>query len=155
MLAKPASNDGAFADFFNPAWSAWYLPSKAAVEISLALALLLAAGPVMLLAAVLVRLTSRGPAFYSQTRLGRHGQPYTIYKLRTMYHECEKHSGPRWSPVGDTRITPLGRFLRRTHIDELPQLWNVLRRDMSLIGPRPERPEFIPRLAAAIPLATL
>jgi lipopolysaccharide/colanic/teichoic acid biosynthesis glycosyltransferase len=120
--------------------------------MALALLLLLIFGPVILLAALVVKLTSRGPAFYSQTRLGRSDQLYTIYKLRTLYHECEKHSGPRWSSIGDTRITPLGRFLRRTHIAELPQLWNVLRRDMSLIGPRPERPEFVPQLAAAIPL---
>jgi lipopolysaccharide/colanic/teichoic acid biosynthesis glycosyltransferase len=137
---------------FQPDWPAWYLACRAVAEVVLSLALLVMAGPVVLLAAALVRLTSFGPAFYAQTRLGRGGRPYTLYKLRTMYHNCEKHSGPRWSAPGDTRVTPVGRFLRRTHIDELPQLWNVLRRDMSLVGPRPERPEFIPRLAAAVPL---
>jgi lipopolysaccharide/colanic/teichoic acid biosynthesis glycosyltransferase len=152
LPAIPESRYRVFADLFQPAWPVWYLPCKAAAEIVLALALLVVAGPVILLAALLVRLTSRGPAFYSQTRLGRNGQPYRMHKLRTMYHDCEKHSGPRWSTAGDTRITPLGRLLRRTHIDELPQLWNVLRRDMSLVGPRPERPEFVPQLAAAIPL---
>src|SRR5262249_6107062 len=95
--------------------------------------------------------TSRGPIFYSQVRLGRLGRLYTIYKLRTMVHECEKTSGARWSTAGDPRITPVGRFLRRTHLDELPQLWNVLRGEMSLVGPRPERPEFVPQLAQAIP----
>jgi lipopolysaccharide/colanic/teichoic acid biosynthesis glycosyltransferase len=146
------STYGLFADLFELGSAGWYGPCKAAAETLFALALLLLTAPVIGLAALLVRLTSSGPAFYSQTRVGRNGRPYTIYKLRTMYHECEKHSGPRWSTTGDTRITPAGRFLRRTHIDELPQLWNVLRREMSLVGPRPERPEFVPQLAAAIPL---
>jgi lipopolysaccharide/colanic/teichoic acid biosynthesis glycosyltransferase len=116
-----------------------------------ALAFLVVSAPVILLSALLVKLTSPGPVFYSQTRVGKKGRPYQIYKLRTMYHNCEKGSGPRWSTPGDPRITPLGRFLRRTHLDELPQLWNVVRGDMCLIGPRPERPEFIPRLAKALP----
>src|SRR5262249_14297707 len=77
--------------------------------------------------------------------------PFRIYKLRTMTHNCEKISGARWSTPGDTRITWLGRFLRRTHLDELPQLWNVLKGDMSLVGPRPERPEFLPELERAVP----
>jgi lipopolysaccharide/colanic/teichoic acid biosynthesis glycosyltransferase len=105
----------------------------------------------VLLAALAVKLNSRGPVFYSQVRLGRGGQPYRIYKIRTMYHECESKSGARWSTAGDPRVTAVGAFLRRTHIDELPQLWNVLRLEMSLVGPRPERPEFVPKLAQAIP----
>jgi len=117
-----------------------------------AVIMLVVASPVILVAALSIRLTSRGPAFYCQTRLGRNGRPYTIYKLRSMRHDCEKESGARWSTAGDSRVTRLGRFLRRTHIDELPQLWNVLRGDMSLVGPRPERPEFIPKLESAIPL---
>jgi lipopolysaccharide/colanic/teichoic acid biosynthesis glycosyltransferase len=129
-----------------------YLAVKAVLEYSLAVVILILAAPVILLCAVLVRLTSRGPAFYSQTRLGLGGRPYRIYKLRTMYHQCELLSGPQWSQSGDPRVTPLGRFLRSTHLDELPQLWNILRGEMGLIGPRPERPEFIPALAKAIPL---
>jgi len=121
-------------------------------EFGLAAVLLVIAGPIMLLCAVLVKLTSRGPAFYSQMRLGLGGKPYRIYKLRTMYHLCEAVSGPKWSQLGDPRITRLGRFLRATHLDELPQLWNIMRGEMSLIGPRPERPEFVLALAAAIPL---
>ena len=104
-----------------------------------------------MLGALLVKLTSSGPAFYWQTRTGKNGRLFTIYKLRTMYHNCESASGPRWSTPGDARITPLGHILRRTHIDELPQLWNVVRGDMALVGPRPERPEFIPGLAQALP----
>jgi lipopolysaccharide/colanic/teichoic acid biosynthesis glycosyltransferase len=121
------------------------------LEYIAALVLFVLALPVMLVAAVLIKLTSRGPALYSQTRLGRHGRPYQIYKLRTMVHNCEATSGPRWSTPHDPRITPLGRFLRKTHLDEFPQLWNVLRGEMSLVGPRPERPEFVPHLERSIP----
>jgi lipopolysaccharide/colanic/teichoic acid biosynthesis glycosyltransferase len=134
-----------------PHGSRWYPPCKAAAERVAALALLVLTGPLILLLAALVRLTSRGPAFYSQTRLGRGGIPFTIYKLRTMVNRCESLTGPRWSLPGDPRITPLGRFLRASHLDELPQLVNVLRGEMSLIGPRPERPEFLPELEAACP----
>jgi lipopolysaccharide/colanic/teichoic acid biosynthesis glycosyltransferase len=125
--------------------------AKVIVDFSLAVALAILAAPVTLLTALAVKLTSRGPAFYSQIRLGRGGRPYAIFKIRTMTHNCEKSSGACWSTAGDSRITPIGRFLRRSHIDELPQLWNVLRGDMSLVGPRPERPEFVPKLAQAIP----
>jgi lipopolysaccharide/colanic/teichoic acid biosynthesis glycosyltransferase len=129
----------------------WYLPSKGVIDFIAGLALLGVTAPVMLISALLVKLTSSGPAFYSQTRTGKNGRHFTIYKLRTMYHDCESVSGPRWSTPGDSRITPLGRLLRRTHIDELPQLWNVVRGDMALVGPRPERPEFIPSLSRALP----
>jgi lipopolysaccharide/colanic/teichoic acid biosynthesis glycosyltransferase len=121
------------------------------VDFCLALVLLTCTWPVILAAALLIRLSSRGPAFYLQTRLGLYGRPFRIHKLRTMQHDCESQSGPRWSTNGDPRIVPLGRFLRRTHIDELPQLWNVLRGEMSLVGPRPERPEFVPQLERVVP----
>src|SRR5262249_54731454 len=101
---------------------------------------------VILVAALLVKWTSRGPAFYRQIRLGKGGQPFWIVKLRTMYDDCERLSGPRWATRNDPRVTPVGHHLRRWHIDELPQLWNVLRGEMSLIGPRPERPEIVPEL---------
>jgi len=130
---------------------AWYARGKRVLDVAGALALLALAGPVMLLAALLVKLTSRGPAFYTQTRVGAGGRLFTIFKIRTMVHNCESLTGPRWSIPGDPRITPIGQFLRRTHLDELPQLINVLRGDMSLIGPRPERPEFTAKLERAIP----
>lgn len=130
---------------------AWYPACKAVVEFMAALCLLVLAAPLILLAALLTKLSSRGPAIYSQIRLGHQGVPYTIYKIRTMAHQCEKWSGPQWSKAGDPRVTPLGQILRATHLDELPQLWNVLRGEMSLVGPRPERPEFIPYLERAIP----
>jgi lipopolysaccharide/colanic/teichoic acid biosynthesis glycosyltransferase len=129
----------------------WYEPVKAACEFAAALLLLILTAPLMLVAIILIRLTSPGPLVYTQTRLGRNGKPFTIYKLRTMTHNCESLTGAQWSKPGDTRVTTVGRWLRKSHIDELPQLWNVLRGDMSLVGPRPERPEFLPMLEQAIP----
>jgi lipopolysaccharide/colanic/teichoic acid biosynthesis glycosyltransferase len=129
----------------------WYARCKPVLDFTASLVLLVLAGPVILLAAALVKLTSRGPAFYSQTRVGKDGRLFTLYKIRSMKHDCEKTSGARWSTPGDPRVTRLGAFLRKTHLDELPQLWNVLKGDMSLVGPRPERPEFIPVLERAIP----
>lgn len=130
-------------------WGA--LPSlKRLVDFGLALVLLVVSLPVLVVVAVLVKATSRGPVLYRQTRLGRYGRPYTLYKIRTMVADSEKH-GAVWCKPGDPRVTAVGRFLRKTHLDELPQLWNILRGHMSLVGPRPERPEFIPALAAAIP----
>ena len=129
----------------------WYVRCKPALEFAAALVIGLFAAPVILITALVVKLTSRGPAFYSQTRLGKGGKPFTLHKVRTMAHECEKGSGVRWSTPGDPRVTRVGAFLRKTHLDELPQLWNVLRGDMSLVGPRPERPEFIPALEKAVP----
>ena|ERR1700722_1412480 len=128
-----------------------YLPVKAALDLVLGFVLLIVAIPIVLLAVILIKLTSAGPAIYTQTRIGRYGQPFTIYKLRSMTHNCESLTGAMWATPGDSRVTTVGRWLRRTHIDELPQLWNVLRGEMSLIGPRPERPEFLPALEQAIP----
>jgi lipopolysaccharide/colanic/teichoic acid biosynthesis glycosyltransferase len=128
-----------------------YLAAKAVFDFVVALSLLILTAPLIVGAMLLVKLTSPGPMLYTQTRLGRRGRPFTVYKIRTMAHNCESLSGPCWSTPGDMRVTSLGRLLRRTHIDELPQLWNVLRGDMSLIGPRPERPEFAPRLEQAVP----
>jgi lipopolysaccharide/colanic/teichoic acid biosynthesis glycosyltransferase len=129
----------------------WNRVGKPAAESCMACVLLVLTAPLILLAAALVRLTSRGPAFYSQQRLGRHGRVFTIYKLRTMIHDCEKLTGPRWAAPADPRITPIGRFLRRTHLDELPQLLNVIRGQMGLVGPRPERPEIVVLLEKHIP----
>jgi lipopolysaccharide/colanic/teichoic acid biosynthesis glycosyltransferase len=124
---------------------------KDLMDLCLGVVLLVATAPVLAAAALLVRATSPGPVIYRQTRLGRGGRRYTIYKLRTMTHNCEAKSGIVWATRKDARITPAGRFLRATHLDELPQLWNVLRGEMSLVGPRPERPEIADKLADAIP----
>jgi lipopolysaccharide/colanic/teichoic acid biosynthesis glycosyltransferase len=124
---------------------------KRGLDLGVTCLLLVVAAPVVAVAWVLVRLTSSGPGFYSQTRVGRFGEPFLILKLRTMYHRCEAKSGAAWATKNDPRVTPLGRILRKLHIDELPQLLNILRGDMSLVGPRPERPEFVGPLSKAIP----
>jgi exopolysaccharide biosynthesis polyprenyl glycosylphosphotransferase len=99
--------------------------------------------PVVAVAAILVKRSSPGPAFFRQTRCGEHGRGFTLYKLRTMRLDAEEQSGPIFAVAGDPRTTRVGAWLRRLNIDELPQLWNVLRGDMSLVGPRPERPHFV------------
>ncbi len=124
---------------------------KALAEVAIASVLLALTAPLVLLLCVLVMATSRGPAIFKQVRLGRGGRAYHLYKIRTMVQDCERLTGPRWSTANDPRVTPLGRFLRRSHLDELPQLWNVIRGDMSLVGPRPERPEFVARLELEVP----
>lgn len=123
---------------------------KAVLDFVLAVVLAVLAAPFVLFAAALVKLTSRGPVIYAQTRVGLNGRHFTIYKLRTMRHNCEAVSGVRWATAKDPRVTPVGVFLRKTHLDELPQLWNVLKGDMSLVGPRPERPEFVNQLVREV-----
>jgi sugar transferase (PEP-CTERM system associated) len=124
---------------------------KRVVDLGLALIGLVVSAPLLLIAAALVKLTSPGGALYRQERLGLNGRVFTIYKLRTMRADAEAGSGPIWSTLNDPRVTPVGRFLRNTRLDELPQLWNVLRGDMSFVGPRPERPQFVAELTATIP----
>jgi lipopolysaccharide/colanic/teichoic acid biosynthesis glycosyltransferase len=136
---------------FSPRPRNRYLPWKRAFDLVCAAILLVLTSPALLVTALLVKCTSSGPAFYTQRRLGMNGRPFTILKMRTMYHDCESLTGPRWCVPGDPRVTPLGQFLRKSHLDELPQLLNVLWGDMSLIGPRPERPEFLPELEATFP----
>ena len=106
--------------------------------------------PVLAIAAVAIKLDDRGPVFYRQRRLGELGDSFEILKLRTMRTDAEL-DGPQWSEVGDERVTKVGRLLRRTHVDEIPQLWNVLRGDMTLVGPRPERPEMVAELERRFP----
>jgi sugar transferase (PEP-CTERM system associated) len=114
--------------------------------------MLLLALPVMALAALAVKLTSPGPVLYEQQRVGMNGRVFTIYKFRSMRADAEAGTGAVWATPGhDPRVTTVGRILRRTRIDELPQLWNVLRGEMSLVGPRPERPEFVWTLSEQIP----
>ncbi|ROR34712.1 TIGR03013 family XrtA/PEP-CTERM system glycosyltransferase [Inmirania thermothiophila] len=107
--------------------------------------------PVMLLAALAVKLEDGGPVFYRQTRVGQHGRPFEVIKFRSMRPDAEADGRPRWARPGDARVTRVGAWLRKTRIDELPQLINVLRGEMSLVGPRPERPEFVARLQERIP----
>lgn len=112
---------------------------------------LFAATPVIVFCAVLVRLTSSGPAFYSQMRLGYCGRQFRIYKLRTMKYRCEDGTGAVWATSRDPRVTRLGRVLRRLHLDELPQLWNIASGEMCFVGHRPERPEIVEKLLEDIP----
>jgi lipopolysaccharide/colanic/teichoic acid biosynthesis glycosyltransferase len=128
-----------------------YESVKRILDCVLAGLMLVVALPFMILFAALIRMTSRGPAIYAQTRWGIGERPFTLYKLRTMQHDCEKLTGPCWAVPNDPRVTFVGHLLRGMHLDELPQLWNVIRGDMSLIGPRPERPEIIIELESAIP----
>ena len=114
-------------------------------DIAGSLIMLAIAFPVMLLTAVLIRVTSPGPVLFKQRRVGKDGKIFVLYKFRTMVNDAEKNTGPVWAAKDDERVTWLGKLLRRTRLDEFPQLFNVLRGDMSLVGPRPERPYFVRR----------
>ena len=135
------------AQFYDPLKSAW--------EFLAALILGLVLLPFELLIALLVKLTSRGPAIYQQVRVGKNGKDFTLYKFRSMMALAADGSaevkGAQWATQGDMRTTPIGKFLRASHLDELPQLWNVLRGDISFVGPRPERPEWVAKLEKDVP----
>ncbi len=128
-----------------------YRSMKPKFDRIVGLILLVAFAPVIGLAALLVKLTSRGPAFYKQERVGERGRIFNIIKVRTMRLDAETKSGPVWADAKDPRVTLIGGFLRRSHLDELPQLVNVVRGEMSLVGPRPERPYFVQQLRERIP----
>jgi sugar transferase (PEP-CTERM system associated) len=124
---------------------------KRTFDVTLSLAALAVGLPLMAVVALMVKLTSHGPVLYQQERVGLNGRTFPVYKFRSMRVDAEAASGPVWSSKNDDRVTPVGRFLRRARLDELPQLWNVLRGDMSFVGPRPERPMFVRELTAKIP----
>jgi sugar transferase (PEP-CTERM system associated) len=124
---------------------------KRGVDLLAAVMGLLLASPLLLIVAALVKLSSRGPALYHQQRVGQDGRIFTIYKFRSMRNDAEKATGAVWAKAKDDRVFPFGRLMRKTRLDELPQLFNVLRGDMSLVGPRPERPEFVTQLTEQIP----
>jgi exopolysaccharide biosynthesis polyprenyl glycosylphosphotransferase len=129
----------------------FYDPLKRALELIFAFAVGVILLPFELLFALFIIITSPGPAIYRQARVGRYGQPFTLYKFRTMRNDAEK-DGAQWSSgKADARVTALGRLLRASHLDELPQLWNVIRGDISFVGPRPERPEFVAKLKEQVP----
>jgi lipopolysaccharide/colanic/teichoic acid biosynthesis glycosyltransferase len=130
----------------------WYYIGKVALDFVLSVLILVPTVVVLALFAICVKIESPGPAFYRQRRVGRNGTVFWIYKIRSMKHNCEEATGAVWSTgKEDPRVTRIGRFLRDTHLDELPQLWNVLKFQMSLIGPRPERPELISSLEQDVP----
>jgi sugar transferase (PEP-CTERM system associated) len=128
-----------------------HMALKRATDAAGAAVGLLLAAPVLLLVAIAIKLTSRGPVFYHQPRVGMRGRVFTVHKFRSMRPDAEQGTGAVWAARNDDRVTPIGRLLRKTRLDELPQLWNVLTGDMSLVGPRPERPEFVSSLSREIP----
>ena len=122
------------------------------VASSLGLVLL---SPALLLVGIIIKLTSRGPALYHQERVGQYGRVFRVHKFRSMKADAEAATGAVWAELDDPRVTPFGKFLRRSRLDEFPQLWNVLVGEMSLVGPRPERPEFVDQLTKEIPFYSL
>lgn len=147
--SHPAS--GHPAEPAHPSWDTSGIAAEQRARDLVACGILLVVTlPLAAVAACLIKLDQPGPVFYRQTRVGRHGKTFTLLKFRSMRVDAER-GGPRWASVGDPRVTRVGRFLRLTRIDELPQLLNVLRGDMTLIGPRPERPHFVDQLAEVIP----
>lgn len=124
---------------------------KRALDLSVALLLLVCLSPLLMLTALLVRLSSPGPVFYVQERVGYRGQVFRLFKFRTMIPDAEKETGPVLARANDPRVTRVGKFLRATRLDELPQLFNVLKGEMSLVGPRPERPVFVDEFTRAHP----
>lgn len=131
-----------FPKWPSEAYRRWHW-SKRVFDVAVSLFGLMVLWPVFMISALLVKLTSPGPVFFRQERLSIHERPFMLIKFRTMCDQAESKTGPTWVQENDARITPIGRFLRKTHIDEMPQLWNILMGDMSLIGPRPERPVFV------------
>ena len=124
---------------------------KRGVDIFGALCAMTIFSPVMLAVAVIIKLTSPGPLIFAQERIGLHNKSFRMYKFRSMVVQDEKKEKGGWTTKNDPRVTPIGKFIRKTSIDELPQLWNVLRGDMSLVGPRPERPQFVEKFKEEIP----
>jgi exopolysaccharide biosynthesis polyprenyl glycosylphosphotransferase len=140
-----------------PFWSVKDVPSsgwpglvKRGFDIVFSAVILLLISPIFLLIALLVKLSSRGPVFYGQRRVGLDGIEFDCLKFRSMRPDAEASTGPVWAQAGDARVTPIGKFLRRWSLDELPQLWNIFKGDMSTVGPRPERPEFVRQFAQRI-----
>ena len=129
---------------------AWEQSAKRLMDIFVSSLILLIFSPLWILVAILVRLESKGSVFYVQERVGKNGRIFKMQKFRSMYHEAEKHSGPVWADRRDPRVTKVGRLIRKPHFDEVPQLINVLQGDMSLVGPRPERPFFVEQLTQEI-----
>ena len=125
--------------------------AKRAIDLVTAIFVLTALLPVFLLIALAIWLTSGMPILFTQERAGLRGRPFRMFKFRSMIADAEQATGPVWAATNDARVTPVGAVLRRTHLDELPQFWNVLRGEMSVVGPRPERPALMAQLDEAIP----
>lgn len=130
----------------------WEKKMKRVLDVVASIVILTVSFPVMIAAAIAIKIDSPGPVFFSQERSGLNGKPFMMVKFRSMRNDAEKKSGPMWSVKGDPRITKVGKFIRKVRIDEIPQMYNVLKGEMSLVGPRPERPFFVEKLAQEIPL---
>jgi exopolysaccharide biosynthesis polyprenyl glycosylphosphotransferase len=124
---------------------------KRLLDVLISIFTLVCTMPILIIVISIIKLTSVGSIFYTQMRVGRRSEHFSLYKFRTMYENSEQESGPVWAKVDDPRITPIGRLLRKFRLDEIPQLLNVLKGDMSIVGPRPERPFFVERLADRFP----
>jgi len=124
---------------------------KRILDLLISVCLLVFTAPLMLLVAIVITCESNGPALYRQERVGSKGSRFTLLKFRSMNEDAEPESKPVWASPGDSRVTRVGRFIRYTRIDELPQLFNVLRGEMSMVGPRPERPYFVDQLTELVP----
>jgi len=132
----------------------WEKSVKRLMDIVLSLIILIVSLPVMLAVTLLIKMSSSGPAVFAQERVGLYGRKFTMYKFRSMYEDAETRTGPTWASEDDPRVTKVGYWLRKLRLDELPQLYNVLKGDMSLVGPRPERPFFVDQFKKQIPLYT-
>ena len=132
----------------------WERAAKRVLDILVSILALVLSIPFLIAVSILIRVNSEGPAIFKQTRVGKNGKPFTILKFRTMYMNAEDKTGPTWAKENDPRITKVGYWLRKLRLDEIPQFINVLKGDMSLVGPRPERPHFVKQFSAQIPLYT-
>ncbi len=130
----------------------WEKVAKRLMDIVVSLVILVVGLPLWILIAILIKIDSPGPVIYKQKRVGKDDKIFTLYKFRSMFKDAEKMTGPVWAVKNDPRVTRVGRIIRKLHLDEVPQFINVLKGDMSLIGPRPERPEFVEKLSSQIPL---
>lgn len=130
----------------------WEESAKRLMDIVVSLAILTLSSPLWVFIGIAIKMNSPGPLVYSQERVGKDGKIFRMHKFRSMYHDAEAKTGPVWATTNDPRVTRVGRFLRKTRLDEIPQFMDVLRGDMSLVGPRPERPHFVEELSKEIPL---
>jgi exopolysaccharide biosynthesis polyprenyl glycosylphosphotransferase len=157
LLTNQAKTNTIFGDTLikisNGLMPVWQQNIKRLLDVVLSILALLILSPVFIGLAIGIKMTSKGPIFYNQERVGKFGKPFTIYKLRTMVNDAEA-SGPLLSSSNDSRITKIGQFMRRTHLDEIPQFLNVLLGEMSLVGPRPERKFYIEQIAQKAPYVT-
>jgi len=129
----------------------WEKKLKRLMDILISFLILIVSSPIIILTAIAIKIDSEGPVLFKQERLGQNGKPFNVYKFRSMIKDAEKYTGPVWSQKDDPRVTRMGRFVRKVRIDEIPQMLNVLKGEMSLVGPRPEREFFVEKLSKEIP----